>query len=170
MCLWKMPPSVNRKFALFAIFFEKSAGFVVNMLILLIFIVFMQKLPQSCTAGFPAAGFWAAGPATSGRSRRARHERRAGVVQTRKSSAERSRSVGGSGGKSAFFRTGVLPFTGFCLSRAAASAQPSLRDRVASSFVHGDFCGRGGLPAEDPPVCPRGRAVSGKKKSCPRRP
>lgn len=126
MCLWKMPPSVNRKFALFAIFFEKSVGFVFNILILFIFIVFMQNLPQSCTAGFSSAGFWVAGAATFGPSRRARHERRAGGVQMRNSSAERSRPLGGSGGKSAFFRTGVLPFTG--VSGAARQRRRIFRD------------------------------------------
>lgn len=34
MCLWKMTPSVNRKFGLFAIFFQKNRINIVNLLIL----------------------------------------------------------------------------------------------------------------------------------------
>ena len=128
MCLWKMPPSVNRKFALFAIFFEKSARVIFNMLILFVFIVFMQNLPQSCTVGFPAAGFLAAGAAASGPSRRAC--RSAGQERCRRGrSALSDRGLSAEAeGRAHLPEKAFLPFTGFCRIRAAASAQPCLRD------------------------------------------
>ena len=99
------------------------------MLILFIFIVFMQNLPQSCTAGFSSAGFWVAGAATFGPSRRARHERRAGGVQMRNSSAERSRPRGGSGGKSASSRKGVFAFHGRLLDPSGSVGAALKRER-----------------------------------------
>ena len=164
MCLWKMPPSVNRKFALFAIKKEKSVGLVFNLLILFIFIIFMQNLPQSCTAGLPAAGFWVAGAATFGPSRRARHERRAGGVQMRNSSAERSRPRGGSGGKSASSRKGVFAFHGRLLdpSGSVGAAQPPGL-ALQASFTE--------IPAEEAdcllktPVCPQGARSQREKRA-----
>ncbi|WP_294485479.1 hypothetical protein [uncultured Mailhella sp.] len=62
MCLWKMPPSVNRKFALFAIFFEKSAMIIFNILILFIFIVFMQKAAEKRHGRLFGRGLFDVGP------------------------------------------------------------------------------------------------------------
>lgn len=42
MCLWKMPPSVNRKFRLFAIFFEKNRYDSYNYLIKMYFYCFCR--------------------------------------------------------------------------------------------------------------------------------
>ena len=169
MCLWKMPPSVNRKFALFAIFFEKSVRLIFNMLILFVFIVFMQNLPQSCTAGFSSAGFWVAGAAASGPSRRAC--RRAGQERCRRGRAALSdRDL-------AAEAEGKAPFSGqaFCLSRASAGSARQHRRSPASGTgpLQVSFTETSAEGADCPPktpVCPRGRAVSGKKKSCPRRP
>lgn len=165
MCLWKMTPSVNRKFAFFAIFFEKSVIAIFNILILFIFIVFMQKLPQSCTAGFSVVVFWMSGPTASGRSRRARRSARQAwcrrgraALNDRRLSAEAERRA-------------HLPEKAFCLSRASPDPRGSVgvsSGTGASIFVHGDSGGRSGLSAEDARL-PAG-ARHEEKKSCPRRP
>lgn len=163
MCLWKMTPSVNRKFAFFAIFFEKSVIAIFNILILFIFIVFMQKLPQSCTAGFSVVVFWMSGPTASGRSRRARRSARQAwcrrgraALNDRRLSAEAERRA-------------HLPEKAFCLSRASAGSARQHRRSPASgtgplqvSFTE--------IPAEEAdcpsktPVCPQGRAQSAENK------
>lgn len=167
MCLWKMPPSVNRKFALFAIFFEKSARVIFNMLILFVFIVFMQNLPQSCTAGFSSAGFWVAGAAASGPSRRAC--RRAGQERCRRGRAALSdRGLSAEAeGRAHLPEKAFWPFTG--VSGAARQRRRSPASGTgASSFVHGDSGGRSGLSAEDARLSAGARSPR-KTKSCPRR-
>ena len=162
MCLWKMPPSVNRKFALFAIFFEKSARVIFNILILFIFIVFMQNLPQSCTAGFPVVAFWMAGLAAFGRLRRARRSARQAwcrrgraALNDRRLSAEAERRA-------------HLSEKAFCLSRASAGSARQHRRSPASgtgplqvSFTETSAEGADCQPKT--PVCPQGRATKKKR-------
>lgn len=123
----------------------------------------MRKPPQNCSAGFSVVVFWMSGPTASGRSRRARHERRAGGVQMRNSSAERSRPLGGSGGKSASSRKGVLALHGLLPDPrgSVGAAQPpglALQASFTEIPVEGADC-----PPKTP-VCPQGRAVSEKKE------
>ena len=165
MCLWKMPPSVNRKFAFFAIFFEKSVIAIFNILILFIFIVFMQKAAEKRHGRLFGRGLLDVGPHGLRTVEAGAPECRAGSVLTRNRSAERLRPRGGSGGKGAFFRTGVLALRGLLLESRGSIGAASGTGPLQVSFMR-SAAGRRKLPAEDSRL-PAGRAQSAENKELP---